>query len=145
MWEFYIIFIIGLLVICRKQLGFVNRKVYQTGELQTFLICIFVHLKPANFHLLIFNFYLQFSRQCFKDLVKRRSAQCLLIIWGGVALILMFKVIQFGNDRLFRSWLKFFCRNSVIIGVLRCTEALKSQFSLTHRPFYHQDEVVVVF
>lgn len=28
MWEYFIIFIIGFLVIFRKQLGFVNRKLY---------------------------------------------------------------------------------------------------------------------
>lgn len=64
MQEYFIILIIGFLVIFRKPLGFVNRKLHQTGELQTFLICICVNLKPVNFHLLIFNFCLQFSRQC---------------------------------------------------------------------------------
>lgn len=64
MWEYFIIFIIGLLGILRKQHGFVNRNFIRPGELQTFLIFICVSLKPANFHLLIFNFSLQFSRQC---------------------------------------------------------------------------------
>lgn len=75
----------------------------------------------------ILNF--QYSAKCFEDSVgeEKISLQFSLVIGGGeMALILMFKVIQFWNDVLFRTWLKFFCRNSVIIGVLRCTEALKS-------------------